>query len=198
MKILRKILFWFGIFCGIVGAVASISKGNGCALPTWIENYEWVPYVVSVISLIVSSMMHSQQNKYLEEILAILKDNNVVRFSSTGGTQVRSLSPRLVAIVLYAMYKANKYPNKSIDYTKILPKYSEAINIVIWHIFAAFPKKVLNGTIGDDNVLVVTKFDENQIGVFTRSASLKNHFTHFDNEGIVTMAAKNIKTMLEA
>lgn len=206
----QKVIFGIGMGLGLFAcAIVLLSQYIPCfkAGAIWTGS---IGFLLSTIALYLSARSHQRQeilltqNKSLLEtecektkkILEIL-ENGVFRVVSVDGkATMGAASSRLVSIVLYAMKKAFQKPNKNIDYTLILPEYTEAIRIVILNIFAAFPDMIIEGHIGADNAIVVTKFDKILQPTLDKRLLLSK-FQHDDKEHLVYTALENIGNMLK-
>lgn len=152
-----------------------------------------VGYVSSLCALCLSNWAHSTQNDKLDKILSFLQSDKEFVVQKSGVKIRRGDSSRLIAICLYAMRQA--FGNDKIDYTKILPEHVDAVRTILYHLFDAYHDSILKGDIGDDNILVVTKFDNSIIKAFTGNRLLSK-YSHFDNEHLVITAVTNIQNML--
>lgn len=146
-----------------------------------LEWKSWVyglSYSISIISILLSTMAHTQQQKSLDKINTRMRDL-VERPQENNNTENGWLEPdyqssAIVDILLYAMYKANSAHPFSIE--RILPDDVQLVTVLVNGIFSSYKKDILFGYINNNNLLVVDTFDRNKIPVKIDGRSYGNHY----------------------
>lgn len=178
MKALKWILLVIGCAGAIFTSIVYIRQHVYKVTPGWNGWVYGLSYSISVITILVSTIAHAQQQRTLnnvDEKVGFLLERQQEKTRTEGGWfEPKYQSSAIIDILLYAMYKANSTHPFSIE--RIIPDEVQLVTLLLNGIFSSYKNDVLYGYVDNNNLLVVDTFDRNNIPVKTDGRTYGAHY----------------------